>query len=145
MNTPLIINDKNNLSWITGNLSGVVNFHFNHDVSVDKIREKWNRRIKRFNFKNYLVEMTLLNDDDVERFERINTKNKIGFYYKKVNVKNVIFLEDWYDINLRLNNNWYFQALARSTVIGNLNFGRYYDVFKLLNGESDFMRNITYK
>lgn len=144
MNTPLVLND-NNLGFITGTLGKIITFNFSHDKSANEIMKKWNKRVKRFNFKDYLVKMVLNDDNDLKLFEKINTTNKIGFYHKKTNVENVICLEEWYNINIRFNNAWYFAGFAHSTVRSNANFGRYYDVFKLLNGESDFIRNITYK
>lgn len=141
---PLTIDNKIHSNYMIGNLKKMVNFYFNHDVSESEIIKKWNRRVERFNFENYLVKMTLNNDKDIERFKKISVK-KVGFYHKKIYLENIIYLEDWYDIKIRYKNGWSFNKLAWSTVEKNSNFGRYYDVFKLLNGESDFMRNITYK
>lgn len=144
LSMPLTIDNKIHSNYMIGNLKKMVNFYFNHDVSESEIIKKWNRRVERFNFENYLVKMTLNNDEDIERFKKISVK-KVGFYHKKIYLENIIYLEDWYDIKIRYKNGWSFNKLAWSTVEKNSNFGRYYDVFKLLNGESDFMRNITYK
>lgn len=144
LNLPLIIND-NGLGYIKGNLGKKISFVFNHYISSDEIIQKWSRRVKRFNFENCLVKMTLNDDEDVERFKKINIKNKIGFYYKKTDIENIIYLGDWYNVKIRFCHNWRFYAFTNSTAQTDFNFGRYYDVFKLLNGESDFIRNITYK
>lgn len=148
----------NEYGFIEGYLENV-KLNFVHDLSEYDILSKWNRRLKRFNFQNYLVKMDIHNDKEAYKFEDLKLKTKIGFYYKDLNLDSIIYIENWKDMKLRHKYKWDFSLLMMKCVVrNNINvdaepneinigncFNRYYDIFKLLNGEADFRRNIIYK
>lgn len=147
LHLPLRVEDKNNSQdVIKGYLGEDVVLKFLHDSSVDEIKQKWNIRIKRFNFNNYIAEMAIDNDDDAINFDKLNIITKVGFYYKQLNLDSVIYLKEWEDIKERERCLNYFESFVWTTAKnGTIKFNRYFDALKLLDGEKNFRRSIEYK
>lgn len=129
---------------IKGYLGSNIEINFNHDFSKNDIMSKWNRRLERFNFQNYFVKMTINNDKEAYKFESLDVKNKIGFYYKDFNLDSIIVIKNWENIKVRYDNLWGFWTLIQNCVKIN-GFNRYFDILKILNGEKGFTRDIVYR
>ncbi len=116
-----------------------VKLHAIHTLNPYTYTEEWNRRIKRINTNNVLVMMILENDNVAKRFSRLNIKNKIGFYFKEMESTDIVCLKEWADFKIRLRSGHDFLSYVHHLFYDE-NFLRYIDIFKMLNGEKDFLR-----
>jgi uncharacterized protein (DUF1919 family) len=64
--------------------------HGYHFRSQDELFEIFEKRRKRYNPKNKFILKILFDEEDVEKFEMIECKSKIGFYYKDTSFDNII-------------------------------------------------------
>ncbi len=69
--------------------------HGFHYDSIDDFYSVWERRRNRYNAHNIKVIKVLYSDYDVERFEMLTVKKKVGFYYKQTNNPNIITLDNY--------------------------------------------------
>lgn len=146
LHLPLIVEENNDWDVIKGYLGKDVVLKFWHDSSVDEIRKKWNKRIKRFNFNNYIIQMAINNDNEAINFDKLDIKTKIGFYYKQLNLNSVIYLKQWEDKRIQSGWGYTFDGFVWSTAKNDTRFfNKHFDALKLLNGEENFKRNIEYK
>ncbi len=89
-------------------------FHYRNGIEG---KRKWEERLKRVNDKSpFLIKKTIVNDDDAYRFSELPYKNKIGFYYKELNLENIICLNGWNDSEIRYKYNWDFRRYVRESV-----------------------------
>ncbi|WP_017810410.1 DUF1919 domain-containing protein [Clostridium saccharoperbutylacetonicum] len=58
-----VITDGNGTNFPMGSI-GDVRLNFNHYSNFEEAKKAWDRRVKRFNFKNYIVKKTIYDDDD---------------------------------------------------------------------------------
>lgn len=69
-------------------------FHF---VNEMQFLETWERRRKRYQNNNTIIFKILYDDRDVQMFQKIRQKNKVGFYHNETEYNNIIripFSED---------------------------------------------------
>lgn len=66
--------------------------HGFHYRSTDEMLEIWEKRRKRYRADNVAVLKILYDEVDVERFELLPFKKKLGLYYKKTSYDNIITL-----------------------------------------------------
>lgn len=118
---------------------GDVKLHAIHAESADSYMESWIRRSKRINLNNTLAMMIIENDDVADRFSKLNIKNKIGFYYKETGCKDIVCLKEWDNFKIRLRSGHDFLSYVHH-LFWDEKFIRYIDIFKMLNGENDFIR-----
>lgn len=72
--------------------------HGFHYRSQEVFFENWEKRRRRFDANNKLYIKVIYNTDDLERFEALDVKKKMGIYYKKCSIGNVYSLCDFEDI-----------------------------------------------
>ena len=118
---------------------GDVRLNFNHHSNFSEAKKDWDRRVKRFNFKNYIVKKNIYNDEDAKRFSELPISKKIGFYNKDLNLNDIICLKK-FKKSLFYENGCDFAAYVRTLAGASVGGVREYDVFKLLTGEKDFLR-----
>lgn len=138
LNQPLaLLSESTEINSAIGCI-GDVKIVFNHHRNFSEAKKDWDRRVKRFNFKNYIIKKIIKDDEDAERFSNLPIKNKIGFYYKDSNLDGVISLKNYEKSRFRIGSDFagYIRDLAKINV-GGL---KEYDIFKLLLGEKGFMR-----
>lgn len=58
---------------------GDILIYFNDYKSAEEADEKWKRRLRRINWDNLFVKMTIVDIEDAVEFGRLNYKNKIAF------------------------------------------------------------------
>lgn len=79
--------------------------------------EKWKRRLNRVQKENpILIKKTIINDEDAYRFSKLPYKNKIGFYYKPIELEGIICLSGWQDSKIRYDYAWDFKRYVRTMV-----------------------------
>lgn len=133
-----VITDGNGTNFPMGSI-GDVRLNFNHYSNFEEAKKAWDRRVKRFNFKNYIVKKTIYDDDDAKRFSELPIKNKVGFYNKELKLDGIICLKN-FNKSIYFKSSCDFGSYVRALSqipIGGL---REYDIFKLLIGENDFLR-----
>ncbi len=64
--------------------------HGFHYSSQESFLKKWEERRKRYNSDNRFILKILYDQEDVEKFIRIECKKKLGFYHQKVNHDNIV-------------------------------------------------------
>lgn len=123
---------------------GGVEIQFLHSKTFCEASEEWNRRIKRFHYNNYLVQMNVMNVEAALRFSKVNPEGmvrKIGFSPTdfESGIKDIFCLDEWKNEKCR---NFFirFNRLVHNGVIFKPHGSRPYDIFKLLAGERDFIR-----
>lgn len=121
---------------------GDIILYFNHHRgrSFEDARNEWDKRRKRVNLDNILVQAPLYNDEQVEKFKKI-TYRKIGFYMKETNCKDIITLDEFNDpyVNELYRGRFYDCVMDTSYQNKSKRFPRKYDPYKLLLGEDDFL------
>jgi len=135
--------DQTGISWgkmgypIVG--LGDIELHAIHTSDINDYIEEWNRRVQRINRENIWVLMIIENDEMAEKFSRIPVKNKVGFFYKKTDCKNIVSLNDWGNFSSRLNYIHDFISYVHHLFYDEHTL-RSIDIFKLFCGEQDFIR-----
>lgn len=69
---------------------GDVMLHGFHYESQDSFFEIWEKRRKRYNPEYKVILKILYDEEDVQKFQSIPCKRKLGFYYKETDDKNII-------------------------------------------------------
>lgn len=117
---------------------GIVNdvvWLFRHSNNPDADVKKWNERRKRINQDNIAVMMVLFSRDEVEKFEKIPFKKKLGLFYEKTEYKDVLFIPRWNDMQVRFENDFGWAGYAQKYVLYPVNHVPPIDWIKFLNGE----------
>lgn len=113
--------------------------HAIHASNAEQYMNDWRRRAQRINWNNIWVMMIIENEEMLEAFDSIQENNKIGFYFKQTNCKGVVCLGDWGNFSSRLNFGHDFLSYVHH-LFWDENVLRYIDIFKMFNGEKDFIR-----
>ena len=118
---------------------GDISLHAIHAQNSEEYIEQWNRRKQRINRDNVFVLMILDSDTHAEQFSQLNIKNKVGFYYKETGFQDVYCMKEWNEYRFRLK--WGHDFLSYiHHMIWDDKYMRSIDIFKLLDGEKDFLR-----
>lgn len=117
-----------------------IEIKFYHYGKWSDIVEIWERRIERFNVQNYFVIMTLYSDEDARRFNDLPIENKIGFYFRNLQLKSVIYLPEWNDYRIRQEYAHQFSAYVRSNLNKLNGAAKAFSMLKILAGETDYIR-----
>jgi len=120
---------------------GDIDLHAIHASNIEEYVTEWNRRKTRINWENIWVMMIIESDEMAEEFNKISVNNKIGFYFKETGYKNIICLHDWENYASRLSSGHDFLSYVHHLFYDESKL-RSIDIFKLLNGEKDFIRLI---
>lgn len=118
---------------------GDINLHAIHAKKVETYMEEWDRRKHRINWENIWVLMIIENDEMAEKFKAITHSKKIGFYYKDLRCDEIVCLKDWGNFSRRLQNGHDFLSYVHHLFYDE-KLLRSIDIFKMLNGEKDFIR-----
>jgi uncharacterized protein (DUF1919 family) len=113
---------KNIFTYPRG-MIGDVEWQFNHDVCFSTAAERWKRGVERFNWDNYIAIMTIENDEMAYKFETLPIKNKIGFYWKDLNLDSIIYMPTWQNPEIRKNCGYAFSALVNRVADGTYGYG----------------------
>lgn len=134
---------ESNFNYLKGCLgTGEIVWLFIHDIYAEKAVETWNRRRRRGNFDNVVVLMTIINDVDAEVFSQLPMKRKLGFYYKDLHMKDILFVPEWNKMEVRAQ---FTHDFSRYTVAMNRPICKapiYVDWIKFLNGKEDYLRYV---
>lgn len=100
-------------------------FHYN---STEEMLEIWEKRRLRYRADNTAVLKILYDDVDVEKFELLPFKRKLGFYFKDTPYDNILTLN-----SPMVKNKYAYQyASYIYNVIASGEFLKYFDIFKFL-------------
>ena len=115
-------------------------WYFNHSADVLETVKKWNIRRERVNFDNLAVIMTIFTDEEAYRFEKLNISKKIGFYYKDLGLKSVLYLPGWESEVTRSEYGFNWPMFVNRKVTGHWDGVEVVDWLRFLNGEDDYIR-----
>lgn len=109
----------------------------NHYTSMQEVESYWYRRRERINYQNIFVMCDLHSDEEAEIFLNLPYEKKIAFADFRIEHPQIVdtsvlgqeYFKRYPDIGSLLNNQG---KLSNETCM--------FDLFKLLNGEKDFMR-----
>lgn len=113
-----------------------VTWTFNHNIYAKDAIKQWNEHVKKINLDNIAIIMIILNDSDLALFNTIKFEKKIGVYYKKSNMKKIMYCPTWNNSKIRYEymSNWIMYAndfLEEKAKI---------DWLRFLNGEENYSR-----
>lgn len=77
-----------------------IEIHFLHYYTEKEARDKWVRRMERFNFENFIAIGFQQNEctrQTIERFERINVVNKVFFTNWNIKLNHVVYIQEFKD------------------------------------------------
>lgn len=119
-----------------------VKIYFLHYASFKAAEEAWNRRKKRLNYENLFVEMTIRDNPDlVKEFVMLPFEKKKCFVHFDAGDNNVCArITEFSEVRIRKKYNHRFKEYMHNTVEINCMVSRPYNLIKLLNGDTDFMR-----
>lgn len=105
---------------------GDIALHFNHTTSFEAAKAGWERRKRRINWNNLLVEMFTENKDIAEAFARLPYEKKICFVPFKTDKPSLVYLE-FHDMDG-------MKDIPLWKIVNGMATGAYpyYDVFTLL-------------
>lgn len=106
-------------------------FHFKN---TNDFLSSWERRRKRYNKNENIIFKILYNENDLEEFDKLPVKNKVGFYYKNTAMERVITVP--FD---RYHYVYAFSTCVHEYITSGTVFQEM-DIFKLLSGEKEFKR-----
>ena len=118
---------------------GDVEWCFNHDITFATALDRWQKGVKRFNWDNYLVIMTINSESMAYAFDDLRINKKIGFYWKDLGLKSVIYLPEWQSPFFRKKYDYCFSGYVNRIADGadgvrNINW------FKVLLNKDAFIR-----
>lgn len=123
-----------------GILGGKVKIMFNHYLNFQEGVDNWNKRVKRINYRNIFVQMSnFSNYEQVEQFNELSIKNKVGFWPIKTGLESICYLQQYDDINIRMQFREY-GAYIQEIISATPRVFRPINVFKMLLGEENYIR-----
>lgn len=124
---------------------GKVEWQFNHDVEFETAAARWKRGCERFNWNNYLTIMTIRSDEMAYKFDALPIEHKIGFYWKDLGLKSVVYIPEWNDPAIRAKFGYDFSTIVNRAA-SERNGIRPVNWMKALLHEKDYRRvqAITY-
>ncbi len=114
-------------------------WQFNHDISFETAKQRWDKGVSRFNKSNYIVFMTIRSDEMAYKFEEVKLSHKVGFYWKDLHLKSVVCLPDWENPEIRLKYGHNFSTYVNE-IAAEREGERAINWMKLLKHEKDYMR-----
>ena len=118
---------------------GDVELHLNHYDDFDEAKALWDRRVKRVNYNNILVETPLYNMQEAEEFLKLPYR-KVGFADFEIDSREIIYFKEAADefVDIKTRKLVWEYALDNCYRDESRVFPRFYDPYKLLLGEPDF-------
>lgn len=80
---------------------GDVEWIFNHDVTFNTAKARWDKGVKRFNYNNYIAIMTLYSEEAARKFSELPIKNKMGFFWEDLGIDCIVYMPEWNDPQFR--------------------------------------------
>lgn len=105
--------------------------HGFHYRSIEEMMDTWERRRKRFHSDNVVILKILYDDSDVDRFERLPFKKKLGFYYKPTPYDDILTLGTEIEKN-GVHYSYWYAPLVYQIIDGGEVF-QHIDIFKFLS------------
>lgn len=102
--------------------------HGFHYKSTEEMLEIWEKRRMRYHPDNIAVMKILYNDNDVEKFESLPFKKKLGFYFKDTSYDNILTINS----ESVTDEYAYMYASYIYNLIVSKEFFKYFDIFKFL-------------
>ena len=122
-----------------GSLKDVI-WKFNHETYSENAIVRWNEKRKRVNFNNIAALMIIQSDQDAYAFEEIGIEKKLGIYYKDLGLKDIVYISDWENAEIRRIHNWNWPAMANIYMTNFQGHASCVDWIKFLNGRKDYRR-----
>ncbi len=122
-----------------GSLEGVI-WKFNHDTYIKKAIKRWNEKRKQVNFNNIAALMTIQSDEDAYAFEEIAIEKKLGIYYKDLGLKDIIYIPEWENKEIRHRYNWSWANMANDYMTNFRGHVSCVDWIRFLNGQKNYRR-----
>lgn len=109
-----------------------------HFESTEEFFETWERRRKRYNKENKIIFAVLYDEEDLELFQKVKWNNKVGFFPGKCDRDDVV--EVPFPIEEAVGKHAYsYRSYINNVILGEDKIFLYLDIFKLLNGEKDYI------
>lgn len=134
-NETYIVGTRGTESFMGKGIVGDVVWLFRHSNNPDADVKKWNERRQRLNEDNVAVIMVLFSRDEVEKFEQIPIKKKLGLFYEKTDYDDVLFIPGWDNMQIRYENEFRWAGYAQKYVLYPVNHVPPVNWIKFLNGE----------
>lgn len=135
-----------------------IHINFVHYRNFSEAQECWKRRMKRLNYDNLFVVMPIMDQRASDIFQKLEIERKVGFCGSEAYAAaNIYYISD-YESSTEAKSAFgvrgfgsYLNDQARRRLydyddeLGNrgAKTRKVYDVFKLLSGEQDFMRQLV--
>ena len=97
-----------------GIIDNKIIWYLNHDIDPEISICKWNERRLRVNQGNIYAIMTIHTEEQAYAFEALNIKQKIGFYHKNLNLKSVVYLKEWDNLEVRNKYQYSFSLMVNA-------------------------------
>lgn len=99
-----------------GIINNEIKWIFVHSSDIEMSIEQWNKRRERINFDNLHALMVITNEEDAYEFDNCKIENKLGFFYKKLGLKSVVYLPEWENLAIRQKYGFYFRNYVQDLV-----------------------------
>lgn len=76
-------------------LLGDVTIYFPHYKTEEEAQSKWDRRLKRVNYENMIIQANIENYTDAVKFDNLSFKNKVAFTPEDYNLRSCVYLSEW--------------------------------------------------
>lgn len=100
-----------------GMIDGKIIWYFRHSNNPYANVEKWNERRKRVNFDNVAVFMVLFTRKEVELFEKLPVKKKLGLFFEETGYDDIIYIPGWDNMQTRYEHEFRWAGYAQKYVL----------------------------
>ena len=114
---------------------GDVTWYFRHSYHPAADVKKWNERRGRVNPDNIAVMMVLFTREEVELFEKIPVKKKLGLFFEPTEYEDILYIPGWDDMRIRFEHEFRWAGYAQKYVLYPVGHILPVNWMKFLNGE----------
>ncbi len=94
-----------------------VTWYFRHSRQPAADVKKWNERRHRVNPDNIAVMMVLFTRDEVELFEKIPVKKKLGLFFEPTEYEDILYIPGWDNMGIRFEHEFRWAGYAQKYVL----------------------------
>ncbi|RAT98710.1 DUF1919 domain-containing protein [Brevibacillus sp. Leaf182] len=103
-----------------------IKIYFNHSASEREAEDAWNRRLKKLNWDNLFIQMTIESEEEAYAFDKLPYKNKIAFTEKDYQLYSCFWISEWEKPSVRERYEGFWQFVHTES-------HKYFDVVSWLN------------
>ena len=123
-----------------GIINDKITFYFTHYKNEDEGIAVWKKGTEQMNCQNVVALAALQSDEEAYAFDKLPIKRKLGFYYKNLGLDNVVYVDEWNDLNKRYHHAGDWSAFVVHYFSNSFEYISHINWIKFLCGQKDYLR-----